>query len=189
MTTLDDEVLTVAALKVISDFTRRRYDEAKAGLTAQLHKGERKIARSPLGDEKIGAVYVTDPDPVCAVVDGPALRDWIAEHYPALIEQHYELIGSEKELIDVLFQHAPHLLRPVSRVTGEALRELKANCVTVGAVIGPSGEADVPGLSVHIPDGVVTCRPDRGGLTAVMALHQSGRLELDGTLRPEIEAP
>jgi hypothetical protein len=182
-----DLFLKAAALKVISEFTSARYNDARAEVAKELNKGDRKTVRSPLGDVKVGQVWVTDPKPVCSVTDRTALTDWLQTNYPAMTETGYEVIGSEAEIVAVLFEHAPHLLREVRRINPDQLRELKANCVALGQVVGPGGEADVPGLAVSEPDGVVTCKPDTAGFQAVMDLYRAGRLELDGTLRPELE--
>lgn len=182
-----DLFLKTAALKVMSDFVGDRYDDARKEVADALNKGDRKTVRSPLGDVKVGQVWVTDPKPVCTITDRAALTDWLQAEYPAMTETGYEVIGSEAEIISVLFEHAPHLLRKVRRINTDQLRELKANCVALGQVVGPGGEADVPGLAVQEPDGIVTCKPDTGGLQAVMDLYRAGRLELDGTVRPELE--
>jgi hypothetical protein len=182
-----DLFLKTAALKVISEFTADRYNDARREVAAELNKGDRKTVRSPIGDVKVGQVWVTDPKPVCSITDRAALTDWLQAEYPAMTETGYEVIGSEAEIVAVLFEHAPHLLREVRRINPDQLRELKANCVALGQVVGPGGEADVPGLAVSEPDGVVTCKPDAAGFQAVMELYRAGRLELDGTIRPELE--
>lgn len=185
----NDLVLRTAALKAISDYTTKAYNAARAEVAGVLGRGDRKMARSPLDDTKLGAVYVTDPKPQCLVTDEAELTEWMAEHYPAAIESGYEIAGSEAEVVAVLFEHAPHLLRRIRRVDSEQLRELRANSIALGAPIGPGGEADVPGIEVHTPDGVVTCKPDAAAIHAVVALFRAGRLELDGTVLPAIEEP
>jgi len=183
----DDLVLKAAALKTISDFTKDRYDETRAELSGVMNRGDRLIARSPLTEEKLGAVYMTDPATTCRVSDIPALTEWMTEHYPELTENGYQVIGSEAEVVAVLFEHAPHLLRQVRKVTGEALSELKAACVSLGTVMGPGGEADVPGLELQEPEAFVACKPAETALQSVMDLYRAGRLDLDGTVRPALE--
>lgn len=184
---MTDKVLKAAVLKTISDFTKAKYNEARADLDDTMGKGDRLIARSPLDGSKLGAVYVSDPDPVCRITDEKALTDWMIEHYPELTEQGYEICGSDREVVDVLFEHAPHLLRRIRRVKADDMRELRGNAIATGAPIGPGSEADIPGIAVDIPDGVVACKPDAGAFAAVMDLWRAGRLELDGTVRPQIE--
>ncbi len=184
---VDEVMVRTAVLKVISDYTRNTYNQQRQATREHLAEGDRKIARSPLDGSKLGAVYVTDPKPECHVTDPQALTDWMFEHYPELTETGYEIAGSDAEVIDVLFQHAPHLLRPYRRVKAEDMREMRANAIALGQPIGPGSEADVPGMEVHHPEGVVTCKPDPGALRAVMDLWKAGRLELDGRVLPAIE--
>ena len=182
-------MMRVAALKVLSEFTKQQYDEARAEAEQQLTPGDRRMVRSPLHGEKIGAVAMTDPKPVCEVTNEPALRAWLAAHYPEQVETGYEVTATQRELVDVLFQHAPHLLHSKSRIKPEALRDLRAAAVSLGQPVGPGGEADVPGLTVRTPPGVVRCTPDEGALLAVMELHGAGLLGIDGqpVERPQIE--
>ena len=182
MSDTDSLVLKAAALKVFSEYTKARYDDARAELSEVFNPGDRLISRSPLDNTKIGAVYMTDPKPECRVTDMAAFKAWMFANYPELCENGYEIIGSEKEVVDALWEHAPHLLRRVHQVTAEALRELRAAAVTLGQVVGPGGEAEVPGLDMYQPAPVVTCRPTEDALQAVMDMHRAGQLDLDGTV-------
>jgi hypothetical protein len=185
--TRDELIQKVAILKVISEFTKSLYDEHREKASAVMGQGDRTIARSPLDKSKLGTVYVTDPKPQCRITDQAALTDWMIEHYPELTETGYEICGSDREVIDVLFEHAPQLLRQIRRVTADDMRELRAAAVTLGQPIGPGSEVDVPGIEVTIPPGVVTCKPTDTAFQSVMDLHRAGRLQLDGTVLPAIE--
>lgn len=182
-----DVITQTAILKVISEFTMDQYNEHRAKVAAELGEGDRKIARSPLDGSKLGAVYVTDPKPVCRITDQAALTDWMVERYPELTETGYEISGSDKEVVDVLFEHAPHLIRQIRRVKADDMRELRAAAVTLGQPIGPGSETDIPGIEVDTPDGVVTCKPTETAWQSVMDLYRAGRLQLDGTVLPAIE--
>lgn len=186
-TSRDELIQRVAILKAISAYTKERYDEARAEAGNVMGEGDRTIARSPLDKSKLGAVYVTDPDPVCRITDQAALTEWMVEHYPLLTETGYEVCGSDKELVDVLFEHAPHLLRQVRRVKADDMRELRAGAVALGQPMGPGGETDIPGIDVEPSTGVVACKPADTAWTSVAALYRAGRLQLDGTVLPEIE--
>lgn len=189
MTTDDvDPAVPVAVLKVLSEHTGLRYDEARADAAKTMAQGDRRIVRSPLDGAKLGAVYMTDPSPKLVVTDRAALTDWIETSHPNLMEDGYEVSGSEAEVVNVLFAHAPHLLRPIRRISGAALSALRKECAALGQVIGPAGEADVPGIEIETSEGVVGCRPDPAALAAVQKLFAAGRLTLDGTLRPALEA-
>lgn len=177
----------VAILKAISAYTKERYDEARAEAGKVMGEGDRTIARSPLDGSKLGAVYVTDPDPVCRITDQAALTEWMIERYPELTETGYEVCGSEREVIDVLFEHAPHLLRQIRRIKADDMRELRAGAVALGQPMGPGSEADMPGIVVDRPPGVVACKPVDTAWQSVADLHRAGRLQLDGTVLPAIE--
>ncbi len=181
--TSDALMLRVAALKVISDYTKGQYETARTEAAAVLGAGDRRMVRSPLGNAKIGPVYVTDPKPAAVVTDLEQLTDWYIEHYPELADNTYEVAASDAEVIALLFEHAPHLLRRPRRIKPSALSELRKECSALGQVIGPGGEADVPGVEVRTAAGVVTCRPTEDALTAVIELVSAQRLSLDGTLR------
>lgn len=184
MTNLDEAGLRVAALKVVSDYTKECYDLARAEMEQHLAKGDRRMVRTPDG-VKLAAVSMTDPDAKARVVDRPAFERWAAEHYPKQMDRGYEICGSEKEVKAVLFEHAPHLLRE----TQSAARLEKATLAAsakLGVPVGPGGEADVPGIEVTHPDGVVACRADEDALAHVIALFRDGRLTLESLAPQEI---
>lgn len=184
----DELMLRVATLKVISEYTAEQYKAVREQAAADLGPGDRRMVRSPMGNHKLGSVYMTDPKPTATITDREALTDWYGQHYPELIVDGYEVAASDKELIDLLWVHAPHLLRKRRQIKAEALSDLRKGCAAMGVVVGPGGEADVPGVEVSTADGVVTCRPDDGALLAVMELVGAQRIALDGTLRPELPA-
>lgn len=185
----DDELmLKVAALKVMSEFTAAAYAEAREEAAKVLHPGDRAMVRSPLDDTKLGPVTASDPKPVVSVVDDPALLAWVERQYPEQIESGYKIAGSDAEVKAVLFEHAPHLLGKFRRVKPGFVKQLKADALALGQPIGPGGEVDVPGLDVKTPRSVISCRPTEDALLAVMELHGAGRLLLDGTTVPELEA-
>jgi hypothetical protein len=181
-------LLRLAALKVLSAHVAAEYEDARAKAAAEMHRGDRVIARSPLDDAKIGAVSMSDPKAAATVTDSAALLEWMAEHYPDTVTTGYEVAASDHELVGLLFEHAPHLLRRVRKLDPKAVAEIRRYSAAVGTPIGPSGEADIPGVTVTIPAPVVSCRPDEStALPAVIALVRAGRLGLDGSLR-ELEA-
>lgn len=187
---MSDELMQrLAALKVISDYTKERYDEARAEAAAVMQPGDRRQAHSPSG-EHIGAVSRSKPTPRAVVVDKAALTAWLSERYPAMIESGTVVNASDREILDLVFKHAPHLLKHTKRVKNDALAQLQADAIRLGVPMGPSGEADMPGIEVEMRDPVVSCLPDKdNGLLAVMEMVHNGRMFLDGTQPKEIEAP
>lgn len=184
-----DKAVPVAVLKVLSEHTSDRYDAARTEAAASMAQGDRRIVRSPLDNAKLGAVYMTDPSPKTVITDRTSLTEWFDQHYPESVEDRYEVVpDAEREVVDVLFAHAPHLLRKVHAISGAALSSLRKESAALGQIIGPGGEVDVPGIEIETAAGTVGCRPDPGALDAVRRLFESGRLTLDGTLRPELES-
>lgn len=94
----------------------------------------------------------------------------------------YKVIGSQAEVVEVLFRHAPHLIKRVVALQIEALHELKRSSAALGQPCGPGAEMDIPGVKVTLPDPVVTCRPTEEAFDIIRHLHAEGVLELDGTI-------
>lgn len=185
---MNDTVLRVAALKVLKDYVSARYDEARDEMQTRLSKGDRLTARSPLNDEKIGAVWLTDPERVASVVDPAALLSWVEMHYPEKVHSPYRVTASEDQIRTLLFEHAPEWLVREQKVIPSFVAELLKLAAEVGEAVGPGGEMDVPGIAIKTREGVVTCRPDKDkALPLVLELHQTGVLSLDGTVKREIE--
>ena len=177
----------VAALKVVSEYTAQRYEDRRADLVKEMTRGDRRTVVDPRDeDAKLASITRTDPKPVVSV-NVPELTPWMAEHYPALTETVTEIIATEKQLAALLFEHAPHLLRRKTRIQPEALIELKAACVTLGCVMGPGGEADVPGVRVDRPKSNLSVRLADGAEDRVLSLIRTGRLSFDGAARPLLE--
>lgn len=182
--------LKVAALKVFSDYAKTAYDKSREEIGRQMGRGDRLQVRSPLDESlKIGPISKSDPKPTARVEDLRVLTDWFIQNHPDLTGTGYEVAGTQTEVVAVLFEHAPHLLRRVREIKPDALSELRKASAALGQPIGPGGEADVPGLVVETPDPVVSCKPDPDmALPAVVELFRAGRLDLDATLRPALES-
>lgn len=184
-----DPLLPVAVLKVLSSHTKDRYEQARADAAGQLGAGDRRIIRSPLDGAKLGAVYMTDPPAKAVLTDEKELVLWLQAHgYDSLVECRFEITGTTEQVERVLFEHAPELLTQRARLTNSAKQDLLTDSTAVGQPIGPGGELDIPGVAIHKGESVVACKPDPDGLLPVYELVQSGRVMLDGTVRPELEA-
>lgn len=183
-----DEVLRVATLKALATYTAARYEEARAEQTTRMRRGDRLTARDPRDDGKIASLSYTDPKPVVEV-NLPVLTEWVAAEYPALCDTVTEIApGMEQVVHQVLFEHRPDLLVQRTRIAPDALREMRAACASLGRVMGPGGETDVPGLSVRTPEGHLSCRFADDAEERVISLVREGRVQIDGTMRPAIEA-
>lgn len=185
--TNDNLVLRVAALKVVSDYAKRRYDAARAEAAAVMRRGDRLMARSPLNElDKLAAVSKTDPKPVARVSDETALLAWVERHYPDKVGWDFDIIGSDQEVKAVLFEHAPHLLRKIRLADPELVKQIRSDSAALGAPIGPGGEADVDGVTVETPEGTVACKPTDDALGVVVDLARAGVLSLEELVRPEL---
>lgn len=185
----DELVQRVAALKVISDFAKEQYDLARAEAAKVLKPGDCRQAYSPVDHSHIGAVSRSKPKPRAMETDRVALTAWLAERYPDMIESGTIVSATDNEISALVFRYAPHLLKHTKQIKRDALARLQADAVRLGVPIGPSGEADMPGLTVQMSDPVVSCRADDdSGLVAVLEMVHNGRMYLDGTRPKEIEA-
>jgi hypothetical protein len=181
--TEDDLTLRVAALKVVSEYTAQCYREARVQIGERMARGDRLMARSPLG--KLGAVSRSDPKPTSRITDQSEFTAWVEKHYPERMVLDFEVIGSTQEIVSVLFEHAPYLLRKISKPDPELVKEIRQDSVKVGAPIGPGGEV-VDGLEVSTPDAVVSCKPDDDALSVVAQLIRSNALTFDELVTPAL---
>lgn len=180
----DNDILRLAALKVVSDYTKKCYDLARAEAAAQMERGDRRIAR--VDSEKLGAVSKTDPKPVALIGDEAAFTEWLLANYPDSVAYDLDIIGSDQEVKAVLFEHAPQLVRSKKVPSPDLVRRIKNDSAQLGVPIGPSGEAEIPGLTVSQPDGDVRCKPDEGALATVIHLFRAGKLDLESLVLPEL---
>ena len=187
-TVATDPALTVAFLKVLSDYFAAKYREVRAEQEARMKRGDRLTARDPQDDTKLASVTLTDPKKYVSVTDADAFTQWMVDNYPALTETVTEINASDAMVKSVLFQHAPELLTYRRRVRPSDLGELKAACVTLGAIVGPGAEADVPGLELRESEPVIQCRPTDDALPRLLHLFREGVIRIDGTVLPTIAA-
>lgn len=180
---MSDELMQkVAALKVISEYAKAEYDRARAEADTVMKQGDRRQVYSQDGTH-IGAVSKSRPSPRAVVVDRAELTAWLSQHYPDMVETGTVVNASDREITQLVFQHAPHLLKRTASVKRDALAQLQVDAVRLGVPVGPGGEVDMPGLSVEMRDSVVSCLPDPdSGLLAVMEMVHNGRMYLDGTV-------
>lgn len=179
--------LRLAFLKAMSDHLAALYEEERKTQSDAMSKGDTLAVRDPRDDSrKYGTVNLSDPKATVRVTDEAALTAWMVEHYPELTEPQVEIAATDSMVKDVLFQHAPEFLRHTKRIKPQDLIELKAAAKTLGVVVGPGGEMDVPGIELSVADPVLTCRIQEGALPALLSLYREGRIEIDGLPRPQI---
>jgi hypothetical protein len=181
--TTDDLVLRVGALKAIKDYAVTAYDKAREEVADVMRRGDRLTVRSPLDDTKIGSVSLTDPKPVARVSDMSVLTAWLVENYPDLVTDAYEVNATDEQIRALVFEHRPEWLTRKQRVDPRVVQQIRERSAAAGVAVGPTGEADVPGVVVETPEPVVTCRPTPDALDVVAALIRADRLGLDGVIR------
>lgn len=187
---MNDRLWQIAALRVLSNEFKARYDELRAEAEAELNPGDRRIVLSPLdGKTPIGEVYRSNPKDVAIVGDSDKFTTWMRANYRGMTESTYEVVGTEEQVLRVLFEHAPHLLKQKHRVKKTAQMDILDRSTRVGVPIGPGGEADIPGV-VYTKNSqpFVACRADKDAALELFRLHAQGRIGLDGALLA-IEAP
>ncbi len=164
------------AYAAIETEAKRRKELGKALLAQHYPDGRTERTRSPLG-EKLGSVLRTDPDPRWMVVDRDALYAHLRT-FPDSTETVYE-IADETAAVEVLREHAPHLLVEITRVKQEWVDDAVAQSRA-------TGEPAAPGIERHKDRGVMTVKPDKAAFAAVQRLVEAGRLSWDG--RPALPA-
>lgn len=173
----DPLALRVATYKILADYARDRYNDSRAEMAARMANGDRLMAESDDG-RKLGAVSKRDAKPVARVADLPALHDWIATRYPERMVEDLQVIASQEEITSVLLKHAPSMVRQISRPDPDFVRSILDTSVKNRVAVGPGGEADLPGVTVDVVEGAVSCLPAEGALGVVVDMLQAGTLDL-----------
>ena len=169
--------LEALVLAELAKRVKSRTDLVKATFGQRYPDGHKETFRSPLDGNKLGIVYRTDPDPQWKITDREALHAHLRE-YPGNVETVYE-IADDQAAVEVLREHAPHLLVELTRVIPDV----------VDAALDQSratGEAAAPGIELVKPAGSLTVKPDPKAGVAVERLVEAGVITWDG--RPVLEA-
>lgn len=182
----DQVLLRLAFIKFVSDAVKAADKEARAEALKYLKKGDTLTARSPIDNAKMVRASMSDPKPVATVTDMVALDNWIRENYADKVHVGAEVIvGTPAEVIAVLREHAPRLLvTEPDYVPGWAINELVTRSQGAGEPVGFGGECGdmaPPGITVRIPDGVLSVTADKThGKKAFEQLWDAKTFGLDG---------
>lgn len=171
--------LRVAALRALRDQAGQAFDEAKTELEKSMEKGDTLAVFSPIDRTEIGSVSKSKPKPAARVADQVAFAAWVGEHHPDEVSSAYEVIGTPRQVAAVLFEHAPHLMRRVPKVSPALTSQVLVQSSKLGEPIGPEGETEVPGIVVETADGRLSCRVTDEAFTAVLALIRAGQMPLE----------
>lgn len=160
------------ALKALESRVTAQIKLTKTEFGQHYIDGRKETFRSPVDDAKLGQVWRTDPDPEWRITDRNALREHL-ETYPGNVVAHLEVVGDDAEVLAVLDQYAPHLLKEVTNVPEEvfqaALQESRE-----------TGQAVAPGIEKVKPGGVLVVKPDKDAARAIEGMVRSGYLTWDG---------
>lgn len=163
---MNDEVEALAYAAIEKE-AKRRKDLQRAVLNQRMTEGDTRRVRSPLGD-KLGAISKTDPEPQWTVTDPDALDAHLRTFPGNLVE--VDVIADEPAAVEVLREHAPHLLRTAEVLApGVVEAALEQSAAT--------GEPAAPGIGRVQPAGTVNVRPDKDALAAVAKLVRAGQLD------------
>lgn len=171
--------LRVAALRALRDRAGQAFDAAKTELETSMEKGDTLAVFSPIDRTEIGSVSKSKPKPAARVADPVAFAAWVAEHYKTEVASEYEVTGTTRQVADVLFAHAPHLIRRVPKVNPALVSQVLVQSSKLGEPVGPEGETDVPGIVVETADGRLSSRITDVAFDAVLALIRAGRMPLE----------
>lgn len=149
----------------------------RAEFAQRYPDGHKETFRSPAG-LKLGQVYRTDPDPVAVVKDREALVRHLMS-IPGCSESVMEIVGSEEQVIEVLAEHAPHLLAEVTRVPDYVVNNIVSAAKAKGAATGPDGNP-LPGVVMDKPGGVLIVKTDKDAGRAIEGMVNAGLLTWDG---------
>lgn len=147
----------------------------KATISDRFADGDKRTFRAPDGS-RLGSIYRTDPNPEWRITDREALHAHLRE-FPGALETVTE-IADEATAIEVLREHAPHLLIDITRVAEEAV-------LAAVQQSHDTGEPAAPGIQLVKPGGVLSVRPDTNAGEVIQRMVDAGVITWDG--RPAIE--
>jgi hypothetical protein len=193
MTAADRAVLAAAVLTFLQKRIKAEADAARLVVAEHLKKGDTLSARSPLDDVKIARVGKSDPKARASFSDQPAAEQWVTDRYPEKLVERTEIVGPMAEVLQVLRDHAPHLVADRKSVPDWALNELLVKAEQLGRPVGFGGELDEhapPGIEVTVPEGVLTVVLDKANAeSAIQALWDAHMVGMDGSVRQIEGAP
>jgi hypothetical protein len=169
VTDASERLQRLVALKVVKDETTRLYAAAlkeDVGLTP----GSKLMVYSPVDGKKLGAVSMSDPDEKPAITDEKAFAAWAEKTYPDDVEWDFEITGTHEQVCDVLYQHAPNLVKRIAKPTSHFKVRVLEDSQEYGAPVGPAGELDVPGMAMLKGEPRMSCLAAKEALPSVARL-------------------
>lgn len=154
-------------------------DEARAACTEAMVPGEKHAVKHPITGAVLGFATRTAPVPTARVTDEAALLPWVGDNQPHDLYDDEELAATPEQVLALVREHAPHLLRPVVRINEQGLHGILRRAEK-DAGFRP------PGVTVTQSTGTTNFYPKDG--EAIELMFADRLLSLDGTVRPELTA-
>lgn len=168
-------LVTKCVADVAADAIRARRTELADALT----NGDRIQVSAPDDPElDLGMVLRTKPKGSASITDQAAFTAWMAAAYPDRVERAATVVDPAAA-IEVLSEHAPHLVALTAVVAPWAESEVLTCTTRAKEPCGPGGELDVPGVTYEPPrPGVVTVKLSEDGPAVIEQLWREGRIDL-----------
>lgn len=170
-----DIALAMVTLKFVADHIAPAQTGLRNQGKATLMPKETVVAVHPVTGEPLGHITHTNPKPKAVVDDEAALLPWMADNKPEALRDETTIEATDEQLLDVLREHAPHLLGSRVTVADWAVNEVLKKSEK-------DGKPAAPGIKVEQPKGTVSVYPDVSKSDSILDAIRAGLVALDGTV-------
>jgi hypothetical protein len=179
--TTRDLALRALVVKHIADITAAAIKQHRTELAGEMTNGDRINVTDPTSpDVDLGHVLRTKPRGNVLVTDRDAFVKWMGVNYPDRVQVVITLPQRNLgEAIEVLYQHAPHLIEETPTVLSWAENEVLVCTERAKEPCGPGGELDIPGVTYEPPrPGAITIKLSEDAPAAIERMWRQGRINL-----------
>lgn len=176
-----DLALRALVVKHLADVTGAAIKQHRAELAGEMTNGDRINVTDPASpDVDLGHVLRTKPKGNALIIDRAAFVKWMSVNYPDRVQVVIDLPQRNLgEAVEVLYQHAPHLLEETPTVLPWAENEVLACTERAKEPCGPGGELDIPGVTYEPPrPGAITIKLSADAPEAIERMWLEGRINL-----------
>jgi hypothetical protein len=150
-----------AALAALAKWVKEQNDAHRAELKTRLERGSKVTAFNPQDETlTLGTATMSNPDPVAYVTDREVFEQYCRATWPDKIEVWTEIDPDNDEVIDVLREHAPHLVTVHSSVPA-TLKE---------RALDRAASEDVPGTQRRLATPTLTVTPAKNARTVIASM-------------------
>lgn len=183
-------------MKHIADVTAGEIANRRKELAEEMANGDRTNVSDPEDSSTdLGYVLRTKTKGSATVSDRDKFTAWVAEAYPDRIK-YIPTIADLTAAVEVLQEHAPHLLDVKTAVEPWAEHEILLLTAKAKQPCGPGGEVGVPGVIYEPPkSGTINVKVSEEAPEVFGRLWRQGRIDLHtGEILPKaptaaLEAP